>query len=270
MIESEGLALGILFIPWGGIFIALGIACGALLTIYEAKRRGDDPEIVYYLFLPLIIWGTLGARFWHILTPPLSSSQVGLTASYYLSHPFDLLAFWVGGYGIPGAWMGVAAAMWYIATRDEMPFWELADLFAPAFALAQAIGRISDYFNQQIYGLPTTLPWGIFIEAARRLPGFEAQEYYHPLFAYESILNFANAAFLLWLARRVDQPQKPGNLFLTYILFYSAARFFLEFLRLDVALVNGININQAFFLITAVFSAARLYWLRRAETVRSL
>jgi len=89
-----------------GIIIALAIACGALLSAYRAKKFNHDPEIIYYLFLPLTIWGLIGARLWHILTPPLSSVQLGLTTQHYFSHPIDALVLWIGGFGLPGAILG--------------------------------------------------------------------------------------------------------------------------------------------------------------------
>ena len=255
----EGLSLGPLLLRWNGLLLALGISVGALLAVREAKHRNYDPEIIYYLFLPLTLWGMIGARFWHILTPPLSSVGLGLTTQYYLSHPVDIVAVWIGGFGIPGAWIGGAIALLYFARRNEFSFWELADILAPGLALVQAIGRVGNYFNQELYGLPTNLPWKIFIEPAYRLVGFESVNFYHPLFAYESILSFANVIFLLWLARRL----KTGGLFLAYLGFYSLIRFLLEFLRLDVALVNEININQVFFAIVFVCAAIGLYLRHR-------
>ena len=248
----EGFSLGPLLFRWGGLLIILGIAAGLLLAARGSKFRNYDFGIITDLFLPLIIWGTIGARLWHILTPPLSSVQLGLTTQYYLSHPIDMLALWIGGFGIPGALIGGIVALFFFARANEYNFWELADLLAPSLALAQAIGRLGNYFNQELYGLPTNLPWKIFIEPAYRLVGFEAVETYHPLFAYETILNFAIMIFLLWLARRFANTLKTGDLFLVYIGVYSFARLSLEFLRLDVALVNGININQAFFAVIFV------------------
>ncbi|NOT05321.1 MAG: prolipoprotein diacylglyceryl transferase [Anaerolineales bacterium] len=260
-LTAEGISLGPLLFRWGGLLIILGIAAGLLLAAREShlpwravpgKHRNYDVGIISDLFLPLIIWGTIGARLWHILTPPLSSVQLGLTTQYYLSHPIDMLALWIGGYGIPGALIGGIVAVFFFARANEYNFWQLADLLAPSLALAQAIGRLGNYFNQELYGLPTNLPWKIFIEPAYRLMGFETVETYHPLFAYEVILNFANMIFLLWLARRFANTLRTGDLFLAYLGIYSFVRLSLEFLRLDVALVNGININQAFFAIIFV------------------
>ncbi len=259
----EGFSLGPLLFRWGGLLIILGIAAGLLLAARESKHRNYDVGIISDLFLPLIIWGTIGARLWHILTPPLSSVQLGLTTQYYLSHPIDMLALWIGGYGIPGALIGGIIALFFFARANEYSFWGLADLLAPSLALAQAIGRLGNYFNQELYGLPTNLPWKIFIEPAYRLVGFETVETYHPLFAYEAILNFAIMIFLLWLARRFADTLKTGDLFLAYLGAYSVVRLLLEFLRLDVSLINGINVNQVFFAFVFICAGFYLYWRHR-------
>jgi phosphatidylglycerol:prolipoprotein diacylglycerol transferase len=146
---TEGLSLGPLLLRWNGLLIALGIAAGALLSAREAQRYRYDPEVIYHLFLPLTMWGIVGARLWHILTPPLSSVELGLTTQYYFSHLTDLAAFWVGGFGIPGAWISGTLALYYFARKNEFPFLELADILAPGLALAHAIGRLGNYFNQE-------------------------------------------------------------------------------------------------------------------------
>jgi phosphatidylglycerol---prolipoprotein diacylglyceryl transferase len=255
----DGISLGPLIIRWNGLLIALGISTGALLAAREANRRYNGSEIIYDLFLPVIIWGTLSARLWHVLTPPLSSVALGLTTRYYFSHLTDFAALWIGGFGIPGAWIGGTLALAYFARKNGIAFWELADVLAPGLALAQAIGRLGNYFNQELYGLPTNLPLKIFIDPAHRLSGFETVNFYHPLFVYESLLNFANMFFLLWLARSFMGTIKAGDLFLAYLGLYSLVRFILEFLRLDVSLVNGFNINQVFFAIVFVYVGISLY-----------
>jgi phosphatidylglycerol---prolipoprotein diacylglyceryl transferase len=256
---SEGFLLGPWLLRWNGFLIALGIAAGALLAAYETKRRNHDPQIIYYLFLPVTIWGMIGARLWHIFTPPLSSVQLGLTTGYYLTHPLDALALWNGGFGIPGAILGGLFALFIFSRKHELPFWELTDLLAPGLALAHAIGRVGNYFNQELYGLPTNLPWAIFIEPASRLSGYEAAHFYHPLFAYEAALNLGNMALLLWLARKFSDSLKAGDLFLAYLLVYSVIRFLLEFLRLDIALAGGLNVNQLFFALLFMFAGIGLY-----------
>lgn len=260
----DGLSLGPLVLHWSGLLIVLGIGAGLWLAALFAKRRNYEVGIIVDLFLPLTLWGTIGARLWHILTPPLSSVELGLTAQYYLSHPLDVLTIWIGGFGIPGALMGGVAALFFFARTSELNFLELADLLAPGLALAQAIGRVGNYFNQELYGLPTNLPWKIFIQPDYRLAGFETIEYYHPLFAYEVVLNLVNLIFLLWLARRFAGRLRAGDLFLAYLGVYAIVRLLLEFLRLDAALVNGININQVFFAIIFVCAGVGLFLNWRA------
>lgn len=260
---SEGFQIGPLLMRWNGFLLVLGIVAGTLLTAYQAKRRGYDPEIIYYLFLPMMIWGTIGARLWHIFTPPLSSVQLGLTAKYYLTHALDALALWTGGFGIPGAIVAGIIVLFFFSRQNKFPFWALADLLAPGLALAQAIGRIGNYFNQELYGLPTDMPWAIFIDPASRLSGYEDAHFYHPLFAYESALSFVNLFLLLWLARKFSDRLKTGELFLAYLAVYSIVRFSLEFLRLDVALVNGWNVNQIFFAVLFLCAGGELFWRHR-------
>jgi phosphatidylglycerol:prolipoprotein diacylglycerol transferase len=260
---TDGIWLGPLLLRWNGILLALGISVGALLAAREAKRRRLDPEIIYYLFLPLLLCGTLGARIWYVFTPPLSSVQLGLTTHYYLSHPLDAIALWQGGFGMPGALVGGVLALLYFVNRNDLSFWELADILAPGLALAQAIGRLGNYFNQELYGLPTSLPWRLFIQPAYRLAGFQKVEYFHPLFAYEVILNFANLFFLTWFARNLRNSLKNGDVFLVYLGLYSGYRFLLEYLRLDVSLINGINANQVFFGLLFISVASGLYLRHR-------
>lgn len=260
----DGVTLGPILMRWNGLLIALGIAFGALLAALESRRRFHDPEIIYYLFVPVTVGGWLGARLWHVFTPPLSSVQLGLTTSHYLSNPLDILAFWVGGFGIPGTIIGGLVALWFAARKVDLPLWELTDVLAPGLLLAQSIGRLGNYFNQELYGLPTDLPWAIFIQPDHRLRGYEQFEFYHPLFAYEVLLTLGGVILLLWLARgKFANRLKTGDLFLVYLAYYSFVRFLLEALRLDVALVNNVNVNQVFFallLIVAfgVFTRRRL------------
>jgi phosphatidylglycerol:prolipoprotein diacylglycerol transferase len=268
----DGISLGLLTLRWNGLLIALGIALGALLSAIRARQRDADPEIIFDLFLPLAAWGTLGARLWYIFTPSFSALELGLTTRYYFSNPIEIAAFWTGGYGIAGAWLGGILALWYFCRKNECPFGELADILAPGLALAQAIGRLGNYFNQELYGLPTTFPLKIFIGPNHRLSGFETVNFFQPLFAYESILNFVNLILLLWLSRRFADKLRHGDLFLVYLGFYSLVRVLLEFLRLDRSLVAGVNINQAFFAFVFLAVAASMLLRIPAveKTVKSL
>jgi len=247
-----------------GIILMLGAVAGAWLATKEANRRHHDTEIVWDLLIYLIIGGIIGARIWHILTPPPSS---GVTTAWYLSHPLDALAVWKGGLGIPGAVIGGAIVLFFYSRKNNLQFSEWADIAAPCLALGQAIGRWGNFFNQELYGAPTNLPWRLYIDPAHRLSGYFDVEYYHPLFLYESLLNFTNMLFLLWISRRFADRLKTGDIFLVYLITYPVIRFFLDFLRLDASLVAGINVNQTFMAVVAVCASAALFLRHRGSSV---
>ncbi len=259
----EGFQIGPLLVRYYGILLTLGVVAGAWVATREAKRRGHNPEIVWDLVIWLFVGGVIGARLWHVFTPTPSAIAAGRTTFFYLTHPFDLINIRNGGLGIPGAVIGGALALYFYTRRHGLDFLEWADISAPSLALGQAIGRWGNFFNQELYGGPTDLPWKIYIDPLHRLSGFENVEYYHPLFLYESIWNLANFALLYWLARRFPQQLKNGDIFLVYLVVYPLGRFVLEFLRLDSALVAGLNANQIFMALVALVSAAGLWWRHR-------
>ena len=258
----EGFSIGPLFVRFYGIILMLGAVAGAGLASREAKRRGLEPEIVWDLLTYLLIGGIVGARLWHIFTPPPSS---GVTAGWYLTHPLDALAVWKGGLGIPGAVIGGVIALYFYTRRNKLNFAQWLDISAPCLALGQAIGRWGNFFNQELYGAPTNLPWKLYIDPEHRLPKYSQVEYYHPLFLYESLWNLGNMFFLLWISRRFADRLKDGDLFLIYLIVYPIGRFFLDFIRLDASLVGGININQTVMAVVAVFAAAALLWRHRRD-----
>jgi len=260
-----GIQIGPLHIRYYGLIIMLGTVVAAWLASREARRRKEDPELVWDGLIWILIGGIIGARLWHILTPPPSMVAQGVTTWYYLTHPLDALAIWRGGLGIPGAVMGGILALFLFSRARKLSFTLWADIAAPALALGQAIGRWGNYVNQELYGAPTDLPWAIFIEPQYRLPEFANQAYYHPLFLYESIWNLANMFLLLFLARRFAGRLKSGDIFLTYLIAYPLGRFLLEFLRLDSSEVVGMNINQMLMLVVGLGAITTLILRNKAN-----
>jgi len=247
-----------------GIILMVGTIMGGWLATRGMASRGHDPEQVWDLLIWLVVGGIIGARLWHVFTPSPSSIEQGITTVYYLTHPLDLINLRRGGLGVPGGVMGGAVALFFYVRRNKSPnFAEWVDIIAPCIALGQAIGRWGNYFNQELYGAPTDLPWKIYIDPQHRLQGFENVSYYHPLFLYESIWNLGNMFFLLWITRRFKDVLKPGDVFLAYLVTYPVGRFFLDFLRLDASQLGGINANQTFLAIVALVSAAALVWRHR-------
>lgn len=258
-----GFEIGPFFIHYYGIIIMVGALAAAFLAAYEAKRRGENPEFVWDALSIVLVSGVIGARIWHILTPPPSMVEQGITTAYYLTHPLDALAIWRGGLGIPGAVIGGGLAMYWYTRRRKENFGVWADICAPAVALGQAIGRWGNFVNQELYGAPTDLPWAISIDPQHRVPGFESFERFHPLFLYESLWNLGNMFLLLWLSRKRADKLRNGDIALIYLIVYPVGRFLLEFLRLDSAQVGGLNANQTFMAIVALVAAGLLVYRLR-------
>lgn len=258
-----GFEVGPFFVRYYGIILMLGAVAAAFLAERETRRRGLSGDLVWDGLIWVLIGGIIGARIWHIFTPPPAMQELGFTTEYYLTHPLDILRTWNGGLGIPGAVIGGLLALYFFTRRRKLSFPMWADIAAPALALGQAIGRWGNFINQEVYGAPTDLPWAITIQPQFRVPGYEQFSTFHPLFLYESLWNFANMGILLWLGRRYPDRLKPGDIMLAYLVIYPTGRFLLEFLRLDAAMVAGININQTFSLVVAILAGAALYWRHR-------
>jgi phosphatidylglycerol---prolipoprotein diacylglyceryl transferase len=253
-----GFSIGPLYIHFYGILVMLGVLVATFMASWNAKHYKQNGEVAWDLLPWLLIAGVIGARIWHILTPPPSMVERGITAGYYFTHPLDALAIWNGGLGIPGAVIGGLIALWICIRQRKLSLATWTDIIAPGLVLAQAIGRWGNFVNQELYGSPTNLPWAIFIDPAHRLPGYENITRYHPLFLYESLLNLANMAVLLWVGRRFKDRLKPGDVFLVYLIFYPVVRFSLEFLRMDASQVGGINFNQTLMAVIAILATAAL------------
>lgn len=262
---SQGFHIGPLFVRYYGIILMLGALAGAWLASVESRRRGQDSEVVWDGLIWVLIGGIIGARLWHVFTPPPSMVEQGITTAFYLTHPLDILAIWRGGLGIPGAVIGGGLALYWYCRKHKFNFLLWTDIAAPGLALGQAIGRWGNFVNQELYGRPSDLPWAIRIDPQFRVPGFENYEYFHPTFLYESLWSFANVALLLWLARRFSDHLKSGDIFLVYLIVYPIGRFLLEFLRLDSSQLAGINANQTIMAIVALVAAGLLVWRHRRQ-----
>jgi phosphatidylglycerol:prolipoprotein diacylglycerol transferase len=252
-------AMGTILVHWYGVLIMGGAIAAAFVAQWGAKRRGLDSNTIWDMLPWLLIAGIIGARIWHILTPPLSMVEMGIDTHYYLTHPLDAIAIWNGGLGIPGAIIGGVLALFIYCLVKKQKFSVWLDIVAPGVILAQAIGRVGNFLNQELYGSPSNLPWAIFIDPSKRLPQFAQVATYHPLFAYEILWNLLNFGVLMYLTLKVAKKLLDGDIFLVYMMFYAVGRFLLEFLRLDYSSVGGININQT--LMVVVFFASLIVLL---------
>jgi len=235
-----------------GFFIGLGIVAG-LLVVEKVKEKFPDtryPIPVNYLLFWLVIFGLIGARLYHVID----------YWQYYSKNPIEIFYLWQGGMGIYGAIAGGFVSLWGFAivacykSSTKKNFRKLfncsipkllnyADLAAFGLPVAQAIGRLGNYFNQELYGLPTNLPWGIYISLENRLPGYEGFSYFQPLFAFEAVWNIIIFLILITIIKIIKKP-KPGIFFFTYLGLYGFGRFWLEFLRINPWEILGINTAQ--------------------------
>jgi len=248
-----------------GLILAAGALAGILLAARQARRKGMNEEFLYDSLPWVIFGGIVGARLWHIFTPPPSMVALGITTEFYLTHPLDAINIRAGGLGIPGAVIGGFLLFYWYARRKGETIAPWLDVFAPAIPLGQAIGRWGNFVNQELYGAPTDLPWAIYITPENRLSGFIDQAYYHPIFLYESLWNLASVFALLWLGRRYAKSLKDGDLFLVYLISYPLIRFLLDFLRLDASELGGVNANQTFMLLVMAIAGIVL-WVRHNRT----
>lgn len=225
------------------------------ITIKLAKRRGVSSDEVFDLAFYVIVFGLIGARLYAIF----------LDWPYYLANPGEIIAVWHGGLAIHGAILGGVAAAVIYSWRRQTLFWFWADLAAPGLALGQSIGRWGNYFNQEVFGRPTDLPWGIPIEFINRPMQYLGSQYFHPTFLYESILNVINFILLVFLFNKIyGKKQKleisqPGVVFLVYLINYSLIRFGMEFLRVDeTLLIFGVRWPIVFSLVLFSISLAAI------------
>jgi len=243
----------------------LAIAAGVMAAVWIARRRwagrGGDPEDISRLAVWSVTAGLIGARLYHVVTD----------YQRFQGRWLHVVAVWEGGLGIPGGLLaGVGTGVW-LARRRGLPAAQLLDVVAPAIPIAQAIGRLGNWFNQELFGRPTTLPWGVRIDLAHRPAGYEHIATYHPTFLYEALWNLALAGLLVLYERR-RPAGRPGRLFALYVGGYGLGRLWVEALRIDPASrIAGLRVNIWVSLAAIAGSAA---WLllssRRAATAAEL
>lgn len=243
-----------------GIILMLGVVAAVFLAEKIAARKKMNTNFLWDSMFWVVVAGIVGARLWHIFTPPPSMTAIGITTEYYLTHPLDAINLRAGGLGIPGAVIGGALALYYLARKRRQDFLAWFDVAAPAAALGQAIGRWGNFVNQELYGAPTDLPWAVYIAPENRLPEFAQYSHYHPIFLYESLWSLGTVFFLVWVDRVYGKRLKPGDIFLIYLITYPIIRILLEFLRLDASQVGGLNANQSFMVVVLAAAAGTLLY----------
>jgi prolipoprotein diacylglyceryl transferase len=259
---SEGVVhLGPLPLRGYALCIIIGVIVGVMISERRLVARGAPPGIGADYATVAVPFGIIGARLYSVITTPDPYFGKG-------GHPIDALYIWRGGLGIWGAIAGGFLGAYLVFRRRGIPLSLAADAVAPSLVVAQAIGRWGNWFNQELYGRPSTLPWALRIDVDHREPGYEKFATYQPTFLYESLWCLGVAALCLWADRRYKMAG--GRVFALYVAAYTAGRGWIEALRIDTAhRFFGLRLNDYVSIIVFLIAVAYLI-IRRDATDRPI
>jgi prolipoprotein diacylglyceryl transferase len=237
-----------------GVLLAIAVVLATWIAETRWRRRGYPSPGIADIAFWVAVWGVIGARLYHVIT------------DYELfEHDFGrVFQIWKGGLGIWGAVIGGAIAVVVITRRRHMPTLVVMDCMAPALLVAQALGRWGNWFNQELFGKPTTLPWGLEISLAHRPVGYTQYTTFQPTFLYESLYCLLAVGILLLIERKL--PLKQGQTFALYVILYTFGRFWFENLRIDPAhRIGPLRLNAWVSVLVCAFGIWWFWWLGRHE-----
>ena len=250
--STNSLSIGPLELRAYGLMIALGALTAVAWSRRRQAARGGDPEDMSTIALWAVPAGLVGARLYHVATDWRS----------FQGRWEDVPALWQGGLGIPGGLMAGVAVGVLVARRLGLSMAGAMDVMVPSIPVAQAIGRWGNWFNQEVFGRPTDLPWALEIDAAHRPLGYSGAATFHPTFLYEGLWNVALAVFLVRIERR--GVLRPGYLVGLWVFGYGLGRLWVEALRVDQAsLIVGVRVN-IWMALAAIVVGAVVTWTGRA------
>jgi prolipoprotein diacylglyceryl transferase len=237
-----------------GLLIALGVYAAVVVAGRRYRRRGGDPELITAIAIWAVPGGIIGARIYHVATD----------YELYTHHLTGIFKIWDGGLGIWGGVLGGVAVGAWVAHRRGADVRMLLDVVAPALPLAQAIGRWGNYFNQELFGRPTTLPWALKIDVAHRPLQYAQYKTFQPTFLYECLWDLAVVGVVLLVERRARL--RKGYLFAVYVAAYTFGRFWIESLRIDFAhKFLGLRLNDWTSIVVFVVAVGFIVRGRRPE-----
>jgi phosphatidylglycerol:prolipoprotein diacylglycerol transferase len=256
-------------IHWYGVIIGVSVIIGSLIAEREIVKRGGREGYVWDLLIWVVAGGIVGARLWYVL------NDIAGGSTNFLDDPVGIFRIWEGGLHIYGAIaLGLIVAFSF-TRRHPFDRWLLLDAMAPTLLIAQAFGRLANFINQELYGPPTELAWGVKIAAENRiapwndLAAFPVESTrFHPTFFYEMIWNLLAAAIIIWLWRKFGERLKPGAAFFIWMLLEGGGRFWLEYFRPDQPVVPGTAISYSRIVATLLAVIGALLLLVRYEKVR--
>jgi phosphatidylglycerol:prolipoprotein diacylglycerol transferase len=231
---------------WYGVIVMIGVIVGALIVERGLKDRGEKSDRIWDALIWVLPAGIIGARLWYVFNAVLGGNRS------YLDNPASIIRVWEGGLHIFGGFLFGALALLVYLRLNKLDPWLFLDVAGPAVLIGQGIGRLANFINQELYGPPTTLPWGIPISAEHRLSQYQdlglfpvETTRFHPTFAYEMLWNFASAGLLIWLWRRHKEDLKPGALFAGWLILAGVGRVIIEFFRPDQPKIEGLGISYS-------------------------
>jgi len=230
-------------VMWYGVLISMGVLIGTILALRETKRVGVKEDDFIDLLLFAIPSAIIGARIYYVV----------FNWDYYGRNLGQILNFRGGGLAIHGAIIAATIVGIIFTKKRGLNFWQIADIASPSLILGQAIGRWGNFINQEAYGTPTDLPWGIMVNGVK----------VHPTFLYESLGNFIIFIILLWYRRKKQRVS--GEVFLLYIMLYSLVRFFVEGLRIDSLMLGPVRVAQLVSLCAIIIGIYLFNKRRRKE-----
>ena len=257
--SAIAIQLGPLPLYWYGIAYAVGLASAYWVMVRQARRFGEDPAIIGNGLIIVAIAALAGGRLYHVI-------------DQWALYKDDLLKIFLppySGLGIFGGFVTGAIAVIFLVRYYRVSFWRWADIIAPGIFLMQAAGRVGNFFNQELYGPPTSLPWGIAIDCAHRVVEYPCTTFpletihFHPLFLYESLSGLLAAAVLVWLSSRPRPWLRVGDLGAILFIWLGGARFLLEFLRIGNWRIGDIPTAQIFGAVFVLIGIGILVLRRR-------
>lgn len=278
-------SLGDLLLPWGFDPRTVGLNKESIAVVQERLESAPNVKKAWIEDTPWRIWspdhvwngiiwclilGVIGARLYHVLTPSPSMAAVGINSPLdYFQNPYQLINFRNGGLGIYGGLAGGALGLFLYSRRARIPMIGWADLAVVGLALGQVFGRWGNFFNQELYGRPTNLPWAVAIDPVYRLPEYSEVGRFHPAFLYESLWSLLTFFVLYTLVKRYSDRFLTGEIMALYLIFYAAGRTLLELVRLDSRTVSigAIQTNMAIAtlvsIVIALLAAVWVFYRRR-------
>ena len=256
--------IGPLALRWYGLLLVGGMITAAAVAGRYVQRKGHNDEDVWDMLVWILVPALLGARLYYVF---IQSSPENL--QYFLDNPFQIIAIWTGGIHIFGAFIFGSIALFLFVRIRNLPALVFFDGVGLGLPLGQAIGRLANFINQELYGPPTTLPWGLDIDQYHRIAPYNdmtqypASTRFHPLFLYEVLWNFSGFLLIFWISCRFETRLKNGDVLLMYLIWYPLGRFMIEFIRTDSWFFAGTPFNTVHLIsAVALFASASILIIR--------